>query len=279
MPLLPFIGHVVCIITLMTSAICIKLTDWLARFFVSIVVNLTGAEIQKDKRKWHPQREINSNLVYEPKDKPEIGVLDAEESLKNSKFPLEPEKLIFLTKQLVSPEAEFGSKNPDLLAEDFQFVFPIVGPLTKIEFCRIFGGFKLKEAFSDGRSNYFGFTVDPLEPNRVWFFARSHMTHTGVLKFGKSVYEPSGKEVINTPQVLSMSFDREGKCYKYTGGYSIDKTIGNCGGLGGVFGIIHALKPGSLPFPEAKPWTPSLEWEALAKHVPEATFHWSGERM
>ena len=74
---------------------------------------------------------------------------------------------------LLSPEkAEFGSKNPDLLAEDFKFIFPIVGPLTKIEFCTIFGGFKLGEAFPDTRRNYFGFTVDPMEPNRVWFFAR-----------------------------------------------------------------------------------------------------------
>ena len=92
--------------------------------------------------------------------------------MKNSKFPLDPEKLMVLTKQLLSPEAEFGSKNPDLLAEDFKFIFPIVGPLTKIEFCTIFGGFKLREAFPDTRRNYFGFTVDPLEPNRVWFFAR-----------------------------------------------------------------------------------------------------------
>ena len=92
---------------------------------------------------------------------------------------------------------------------------------------------------------------------------RSQMTHTGVLKFGSSVYQPTGKEVVNTPQVLSFSFDREGRCYKFTGGYSIDKTIGNCGGLGGVLGIIHAVKPGSIPFPEAKPWKASLEGRLL----------------
>ena len=73
---------------------------------------------------------------------------------------------------LASPEVAFGSKNPDLLAQDFQFVFPIVGPLEKTEFCTIYGGFKMNEAFPNRASNYFGFTVDPLEPNRVWFFAR-----------------------------------------------------------------------------------------------------------
>ena len=33
------------------------------------------------------------DIVYTPKDKPEIGVLDESETLKNSKFPLEPEKM------------------------------------------------------------------------------------------------------------------------------------------------------------------------------------------
>lgn len=278
MAFLPLFGHVISVIMLMIGASFIRFADWLTRFFVSCVMFLTGAELPNDKRKWGPQREINSDLVYEPKDKPEIGILNREESLKNSKFPLDPERVEFLTKQLASPDAAFGSKNPDLLADDFQFIFPIVGPLNKTEFCTIFGGFGLKDAFPDSRANYFGFTVDPLEPNRCWFFARGQYKHTGPLKFGKEVFQPTGKEVINTPQVLSMSFDREGRCYKFTGGYSIDKTIGNCGGLGGVFGIIHAIKPGSIPFPEAKPWKPSLEWEAFAKHVPEAQFHWTGKR-
>ncbi len=152
-------------------------------------------------------------------------------------------------------------------------MFPIVGPLAKQEFCTIFGGFKLKAAFPNSRGNYFGFTVDPIEPNRIWFFSRAKMTHTGELTFGANVFPPTGKEVVNTPQILSMSFDAEGRVYKFTGGYSIDRTVGNCGGLGGVFGIIHSLG-GTLPFPESKPWRPSLEWEAFAKHVPEISKQW-----
>lgn len=60
----------------------------------------------------------------------------------------------------------FGSKKPDVLAEDFQFIFPVVGPLNKTEFVTIFGGFKINDAFPNAANNYFGFTVDPLEPNR-----------------------------------------------------------------------------------------------------------------
>ena len=57
---------------------------------------------------------------------------------------------------------------------------PIIGPLSKQEFVKAFGSFKLKEAVPDLADNSW-FQVDPLEPNRVWFFARATGTHTGTL--------------------------------------------------------------------------------------------------
>ena len=38
-----------------------------------------------------------------------------------------------------------GSDPDELLADDFQFVAPIVGPLGKREFLNAFGSFKVKE--------------------------------------------------------------------------------------------------------------------------------------
>ena len=63
MALLPFIGHVISFVMLMSAAYTIKLIDWLTRFFVNIVKSLTDADIEKDRRTWHPQREI-SDIVY-----------------------------------------------------------------------------------------------------------------------------------------------------------------------------------------------------------------------
>ena len=137
-------------------------------------------------------------------------------------------------------QQQFGAKQPDLLSEDFQFIFPVVGPLTKTEFTGAFSSFKVEEAFT-GSYNYFGFNVDPMEPNRVWFFSRGVLTHSGVLMFGAMKMKPSGKTIVGPPQVMSMSFNTEGLCYKLTGGYSVDRTVGNTGGLGGVFGLIHAI--------------------------------------
>ena len=101
------------------------------------------------------------------------------------------------------------------------------------------------------------------------------MTHSERLKIGSTVVEPTGIVVEPTPQLLSMSFDNEGRCYKFTGGYPVDRTVGNTGGLGGVFGIVHALGK-NLPFPEAQPWKPSFRWQVFYKRVPQIQADWKG---
>merc|ERR1712156_541010 len=98
MAIIQLIGHLFCIISLMTGAWCIRMTDWMVRTYVSFVQVLTGAEIEKDRRKWHPQREIVSDLIYDPKDKPEIGILDEKETLKIQIFHWIPKKLFLWPK-------------------------------------------------------------------------------------------------------------------------------------------------------------------------------------
>jgi len=273
MNILQVVGHVISVIFLLSASLSNKISDWFARSCVAWIQSVTGAIIPRDYQKFHSQRETNPPL-YEDND-PKVGVINEKVTLASASFNIAPVDLIAKTKELLSPEAEFGSKKPELLAEDFQFVFPVVGPLTKTEFCTIFSSFKVKDAFPDSCNNFFGFTVDPMEPNRVWYFSRAKMTHSGTLKFGSQEFPPTGKEVVCSPQVFSMSFDQEGRCYKFTGGYCVDRTTGNCGGLGGLFGIIHSVG-GSLPFPEGKPWRPSLEWEIFSKRVPELLKWWKG---
>ena len=91
-----------------------------------------------------------------------------------------------------------------------------MGPLEKAEFIKIFGEFDIDSALT-GSPNFFMFHVDPLEPNRVWFISRGKYTHTGDLKFGPKVIKPTGKVVETPAQLLSMSFNDAGECYKLTG--------------------------------------------------------------
>ena len=250
----------------MTFAYPMQILDWICRKLVNIIQTITGAEIPREKVKIHTQRESIENIDYE-NDKPEDGIINEKATLSKKTFPISEADLIAQTKKLLSEKADFGSKMPELLSDDFQFVFPIVGPLSKTEFCAAYPTFKVREAFPDIKYNYFGLTVDPMEPNRVWFFSRATQTHTGTLTFFKNIYPPTGTKIVNTPQAFSMTFDTEGRCYRFTGGYSVDKSTGNCGGLGGLFGMIYCTGK-NLPFPEGKPWKPSLEWEALSKRLP-----------
>lgn len=141
-----------------------------------------------------------------------------------------------------------------MLADDFYVMLPFIGPLPKDTFLRIFGSFAIKDAFADFKENYFGYTVDPAQPNRVWVMSRGIGTHTGAFVG----IEPTNKRVELPPTVSSVSFNEEGLATKFTTGYGVDREEGNSGGLSAAFGLIYAVDPNKLPFPEAQPYKPSF---------------------
>ena len=53
--------------------------------------------------------------------------------------------------------------------------------------------------------------------------------------------------------------EQEWKVTKFTIGAVIDRSVGNTGGLGGLFGPLYAVGKG-LPFPEAQPWKKSPQY-------------------
>lgn len=207
---------------------------------------------------WHKVR-YSSDAVVKKDDENEM---DVQATLAKSTYPIAPEKLILLAKEIT--RTEFGCDSPSLLAEDFQFVAPIVGPLPKQEFVKAFANFKVKDAFPDQKANFYNFHVDPQEPNRVWFFSRAQSTHTGNLNFNGKIIKPTGVRVVHPPQALSLLFDDSGKAYTLTVGYVMDRRIGNTGGMGGLFGPLYAVGH-PLPIAEGKPWTPSLRLQALER--------------
>lgn len=192
------------------------------------------------------------------------------------------EKLKQLAYRFIS--SEFGCLSPDLLADDFQFLFPVVGPLGKAEFVEAFGAFKVRRAFPNARSNFYNFHIDPLEPNRLWALSRGAYVQEGPLFFGVTFQpKPEGERVqINLPpQMFSWSFDGEGKVYKMTGGYCVDRTAGDTDGLGGMFGVLRGtgglVARNLLTFPEGKPWnawTRSCGWDAWSMRLPQILKDW-----
>ncbi|GAQ80610.1 hypothetical protein KFL_000580040 [Klebsormidium nitens] len=168
---------------------------------------------------------------------------------------LPEEQLIELAKKVLN--ANNGLDDPSLLADGFYFAAPIIY-LQKNEFLQALGRFSVKDAFPDLEPNAFGFSVDPYEPNRVWFFTRSRATHTGVLNFG-SPTPPTFTRVESPPEVSSITFNNEGKATRLTAGYVVDRRTGNTGGLGALFGILYAIGA-APPVPEFQPYEKSWQF-------------------
>lgn len=145
------------------------------------------------------------------------------------------------------------------LADNFEFCAAVVGPINKVEYLNALGTFRLQDAF-DIAPQFFGFSVDPLQPNRVWFFNRVTATHSLGPFMG---VEPSGKEILYPPQVHHLDFDESGQIVEY-GFYTADRRQGNTGGLGGAFGFMYGVgKP--LPIPECRPYRQSWQFRLLTR--------------
>ncbi len=169
-------------------------------------------------------------------------------------FPFSGEELIELAK-LASLRLVF-TNDASILSDDFLFVGPVVGPLTKDKFMAAFTSFKVSDAFPDATTSLHDFRIDPFKPNRIFYTARFEGTHTGVL--GGRI-EPTGRTLRTGPQAASFTFNEQGKVSKMTVGYVMDREVGNTGGLGGVFALFYGI--GSpLPFPECRPWAKSWQY-------------------
>ena len=185
------------------------------------------------------------------------GMLDESLRLEQSSFPIPAGTLIGLTKAWLA-QLEEGDESVDWFSSDFRFVAPVVGPFGKDEFQTSLKGFELQKAFPDLKANPHHFRVDPFEPNRVWWSVKYEGTNTGPV-----MGMPATGKIVESPvQAQSVTFNERGEICKFTIGYVLDKETGNTGGLGGVFGLFHAIGY-SLPFPEAQPWQPSPLYGAL----------------
>lgn len=177
--------------------------------------------------------------------------LDVDRMLKESSFKIKPNVLIERAKQVVKNKINCTQD----LADNFEMVFPIIGPINRIEYLEFVKYFDLPNIFNGSANGlYYNFHCDPYEPNRVWFNSRFIGKHVQSSEY----FGDATNKIVSLPtQICSLIFDESGKVVKHTGGYVCDRTQGNSGGLGGVFGLRFALNR-PLPFREARRYHPSI---------------------
>jgi len=186
--------------------------------------------------------------------------LNEEESLAELKFPIFEAELINKAKEFLS--AGQGVERPEILDATFTFMGPVVGGsdgLGREAYLEAVGGFNLKAAFPDLNPRFHDFRADKLDAGRVWFTSVASGTDNGTGFLGN---KPTGKSFRTPPQACSLKFNEEGKATKYTIGHVMERSLGNTGGLGGIFGPAYAIGK-ALPFPEAQPYKPSKRFRLI----------------
>ena len=187
----------------------------------------------------------------------DFEVLDVEAMRAASTFPIAPDDLIFRCQEVLA--ANVGTKDPDMLADDFEFAGPVVGPINKEQYLKAVEAAldNIYDAFPELKAQYYDFRVDPFEPNRVWYTSRGYGQMTG--SFAGGAIKPNGRFIQQPPQTGSMSFNERGQAVEATNGYVMDRRVGSTGGLGAVYAILYHMGI-PVPFPEAQPWTPSPQF-------------------
>mmetsp|Transcript_24411 Transcript_24411/g.43732 ORF Transcript_24411/g.43732 Transcript_24411/m.43732 type:complete len:261 (+) Transcript_24411:77-859(+) len=169
--------------------------------------------------------------------------------------------LIQLANEIIYTRSGFYSEyDESVFSDEFVFRGPYIGPLNKKDYLETMDGFGIYKAFPDINPNVFGFSIDPLNPNKVWFMIRNTGTFTGEpgLGLGKAGhFPPNGATLNGCPETFSMEFDEDKKLKHLTVGYVADRFEGNTQGKGAAVGIFNAI---GFPFPSPGPMLAFSQW-------------------
>jgi hypothetical protein len=150
---------------------------------------------------------------------------------------------------LESPE-----KMEERRAPDYVLRGPVIGPMSGKDFTDNAKGLGIFSAFPDLTIDTFGFTIDPENPYRCFYFQRWRGTHTEDMNSFGQVYPATGKEMETPVSVFSMVFNPEGKVVYDQVGAVVDRHEGSTQGKAAIFGLLHAAgirlsaSPGDVVF-------------------------------
>lgn len=170
------------------------------------------------------------------------------------KFDGSPEfDVLQRTKDYVDSVSKGMSKasqpDPVWYDEDYVLRGPVIGPIGRDDVSNAQSGLGLREAFPDIRQDSFGFTIDPENPYRCFYFARWRATHTQDLDAYGTIYPATGIEVETPVTVFSVVWTPQGRIIYEQVGAVVDRFEGNTEGKAAVFGLLHVagLKLPAVP--------------------------------
>jgi len=143
----------------------------------------------------------------------------------------------------------------DFFDEDYVFRGPIIGPITAKDVQETQQRFNVMDAYPDLIMEKFGYTVDPENPYRCYWFERWKGTNQEAIQVGPITLPPTDKVAVIPTHVMSANWTPGGKIVYLCLSGPLDRFEGNTMGQGAVFGL---LKTGGLPLPVSSVGNPSL---------------------
>lgn len=173
------------------------------------------------------------------------SAVDTSTSSSSSARSRRSEQLLAKAESFVNTGSGFYSP-PDasLFSEEFVFRGPIVGPLNKKDYLHTLGEcFQVFKVFPDISANAWGFSIDPENPNKVWYMVRNTGTMENDWKLAPNLptIPANGKKVKGPPETHSILFDDEMKVKCLTVGYVADRFEGNTNGSCAAFGLLEGI--------------------------------------
>jgi len=161
------------------------------------------------------------------------------------------EEVIAAAKKFMKSTGYFDPLDESLMADDFIFRGPVIGPLNKKDYIEVLDYFGMHKAFPDLDNNCFGFSIDPDDPLRVWFFMRATGTYQKPLggPVG-TILQPEGQKYRGSTESWSLTLNEDLKVRLINAGYVADRfdPSATTDGRGLSFGILSSL---GLPLPSS----------------------------
>ena len=160
--------------------------------------------------------------------------------------------LIEKAKDIANNKSGFYSDyDADVFSEDFVFRGPYIGPLNKKDYLDTMDAFGIYKSFPDISPNTWGYSIDPNDPNRVWFMVRNTGSFSGEPLLQDTLnLKANGATLEGCPETFSITFDEEQKMKYLSVGYVADRFEGNTDGDGAAVGIFRVI---GFPFPKPGP--------------------------
>lgn len=115
---------------------------------------------------------------------------------------------------------------------------PIIGPITSEDVRNTQQGFNIQNAYPNLETRPFGFTIDPDNEYRCYWFERWEGTNTEGVKVGPLDLPPSGNDVKLPTHIMSANWTPEGKIKYLCLSSPLDRFEGTTQGAGAIFGLL-----------------------------------------